>query len=410
MSNIVNLNLGITSITSKSGLDSDIGQNWIPNSNNFTASNWGCDTGVTLTLDPTIKDPFGGTQSVWKIVAPAILKGCVGILSTPLVTGVPIAGSTWVYTTGGLQLCSNAANVNSNNNSCITPVANTWTRMLITNTGGPNPLANTKGNYVYSPSGSGTWWEYNPVLEAGKQTSASQLINNTNSSITTDIPVNQIPTLEVLKNLQVEDLNDGCLQAASHVVTSTGTPCGSGGGGMTWPAGGAGIPNYNGASGWGASYNAGNPIPASFISTLNQNTSGTAGNLSGTPALPNGTTATTQAAADNSTKLATTAYADRAAGLGVTGGSVTIAGGTLAGTTCSGTATATDTGITTSGAYSRVIVSYTGDPSALVGWGSTGGMEFKAWPTASNTITYRICNVTASPITYSSITFGLGAN
>jgi hypothetical protein len=40
------------------------------------------------------------------------------------------------------------------------------------------------------------------------------------------------------------------------------------------------------------------------------NTSGTAANLSGTPALPNGTTGTTQSQADNSTKLATTAYAD----------------------------------------------------------------------------------------------------
>jgi hypothetical protein len=40
------------------------------------------------------------------------------------------------------------------------------------------------------------------------------------------------------------------------------------------------------------------------------NTSGTALNLSGTPALPNGTTATTQSVNDNSTKLATTAYAD----------------------------------------------------------------------------------------------------
>lgn len=43
---------------------------------------------------------------------------------------------------------------------------------------------------------------------------------------------------------------------------------------------------------------------------LNQNTTGTAGNLSGTPALPNGTTATTQSQADNSTKLSTTAYVD----------------------------------------------------------------------------------------------------
>lgn len=47
--------------------------------------------------------------------------------------------------------------------------------------------------------------------------------------------------------------------------------------------------------------------------TLNQNTSGTAANLSGTPALPDGTTATTQAAGDSTTKLATTAYAKAAA-------------------------------------------------------------------------------------------------
>jgi hypothetical protein len=44
--------------------------------------------------------------------------------------------------------------------------------------------------------------------------------------------------------------------------------------------------------------------------TLNQNTTGTAANLSGTPALPTGTTATTPSAGDNSTKLATTAYID----------------------------------------------------------------------------------------------------
>lgn len=50
--------------------------------------------------------------------------------------------------------------------------------------------------------------------------------------------------------------------------------------------------------------------------TFNQNTSGTAAGLSGTPALPNGTTATTQTASDNSTKIATTAYVDAAASAG----------------------------------------------------------------------------------------------
>lgn len=54
-------------------------------------------------------------------------------------------------------------------------------------------------------------------------------------------------------------------------------------------------------------------LVAADVPTLNQNTTGTAANLSGTPALPNGTTGTTQSAADNSTKLATTAYTDAAA-------------------------------------------------------------------------------------------------
>jgi hypothetical protein len=51
--------------------------------------------------------------------------------------------------------------------------------------------------------------------------------------------------------------------------------------------------------------------------TLNQNTTGTAANLSGTPALPNGATATTQTTGDNTTKLATDAFVLANAGSGV---------------------------------------------------------------------------------------------
>ena len=47
------------------------------------------------------------------------------------------------------------------------------------------------------------------------------------------------------------------------------------------------------------------------VAKVNSNITGTAANLSGTPALPNGTTATTQSADDNSSKLATTAYVQR---------------------------------------------------------------------------------------------------
>lgn len=64
--------------------------------------------------------------------------------------------------------------------------------------------------------------------------------------------------------------------------------------------------------------------------TLNQNTTGTSSNLSGTPPLPNGTTATTQSPGDNTTKLATTAFviANGGGGSGtVTSVSVTTANG-----------------------------------------------------------------------------------
>jgi hypothetical protein len=65
-------------------------------------------------------------------------------------------------------------------------------------------------------------------------------------------------------------------------------------------------------------------IQVTDVPTLNQSTTGnaltatTAANLSGTPALPNGTTATTQAPLDNSTKLDTTAYANAAVGVETT--------------------------------------------------------------------------------------------
>jgi hypothetical protein len=48
------------------------------------------------------------------------------------------------------------------------------------------------------------------------------------------------------------------------------------------------------------------------VAKVNSNITGTAANLSGTPALPNGTTATTQSIGDNSSKVATTAFVQNA--------------------------------------------------------------------------------------------------
>ena len=59
--------------------------------------------------------------------------------------------------------------------------------------------------------------------------------------------------------------------------------------------------------------------------TITGSVSGTATNLSGTPALPDGTTATTQGAGDNSTKLATTAYVDAKVTDAITDGTTNLA-------------------------------------------------------------------------------------
>jgi hypothetical protein len=60
--------------------------------------------------------------------------------------------------------------------------------------------------------------------------------------------------------------------------------------------------------------------PATQVAKVNSDITGKAANLSGTPALPNGTTATTPGAGDNSNKLATTAFVTtNFAGMSVTG-------------------------------------------------------------------------------------------
>jgi hypothetical protein len=97
---------------------------------------------------------------------------------------------------------------------------------------------------------------------------------------------------------------------------------------------------------------------------------------------------------------------------GITSGALSIADTTVAVTgatqganSCSSATTVTISGLTTS---MVVLPGYSASPAALTGWGSTGGVVFQAWPSAANTLSWIVCNQTASGITYSSITFNLG--
>jgi hypothetical protein len=85
---------------------------------------------------------------------------------------------------------------------------------------------------------------------------------------------------------------------------------------------------------------------------------------------------------------------------------VAVTGATQNANTCSSATTATMTGLTTA---MVVISGYSTSPSAATGWGSTGGMVFQGWPSAANTLSWIVCNQTASNITYSSIIFNVGA-
>jgi hypothetical protein len=100
-------------------------------------------------------------------------------------------------------------------------------------------------------------------------------------------------------------------------------------------------------------------LVAADVPTLNQNTSGTAANLSGTPALPNGTTATTQSAGDTSTKIATDAFV--------------MGQGFVTATTAPVTSVFTRTGAVVAGAndYASVASLTLGDGSgAFIGFGT----------------------------------------
>lgn len=125
-------------------------------------------------------------------------------------------------------------------------------------------------------------------------------------------------------------------------------------------------------------------VPSLIVSGISSSTS---------PVCPNGTNGSL-----------TTAGCSGASG--VTNISITVTGGTQGANSCTSAATATMTGLTTG---MVVLPGYGASPAALTGWGSSGGMVFDAWASASNTVSWIACNQTTGSITYSGITFIVGA-
>jgi len=124
----------------------------------------------------------------------------------------------------------------------------------------------------------------------------------------------------------------------------------------------------------------------------------TAANLSGTPALPNGTTATTQTLADNTTKIATDAFVLANAGgsaTSITPGTTTVVGATApclisnSTSTTMGCAATNATVLADIAANTTFTVAGTGcTPSAHTGGPFAGTVTLASGPCTSITITF----------------------
>ena len=80
--------------------------------------------------------------------------------------------------------------------------------------------------------------------------------------------------------------------------------------------------------------------------------------------------------------------------------------------TCTTPATVTMTGLAApSGATpgSTFTVAYEGNPNAITGWGSSGGLSLKVWVSATSTASWSVCDVTGSDITPGALKVDVGA-
>jgi hypothetical protein len=92
-------------------------------------------------------------------------------------------------------------------------------------------------------------------------------------------------------------------------------------------------------------------------------------------------------------------------GAGITNTTTAVTSATQNAGTCSSATTQTVTGLATTNV---VVPGYSTDPTGIAGWGSSGGMVFNAWPSAANTMSWKVCNPTTANITFGSITFNVG--
>jgi hypothetical protein len=148
----------------------------------------------------------------------------------------------------------------------------------------------------------------------------------------------------------------------------------------------------NGACGGSGTVNSGTANQLAYYA-------GTGTAVSGTNAIPNGTTATTQSAASNDTKVATNAYVD---GHYIANGTSAMGTSAISSGTCATVVTTSATGTATT---DTIIYTPNADPTGVTGYAvsATGSLYIWAYPTTNN-VNFKVCNNTAGSLTPSALT------
>lgn len=134
------------------------------------------------------------------------------------------------------------------------------------------------------------------------------------------------------------------------------------------------------------------------VPTWNQNTTGTAANLTAAAALPNGTSATTQTAGDNTTKLATDAFVLANSVQGICKGTISLPTAAIASGSYALATPATCAGLLST---DNILLTFNGSPLAINGYmpNSSGQLlTIYVWPTSA-AINVAVGNSNGSPVT-----------
>jgi hypothetical protein len=176
---------------------------------------------------------------------------------------------------------------------------------------------------VVATTGDYTQTQISAGAIANSTTATTQAALSNDTKVATDAYVDSAVAVETARATTAEATKQATLTGVG-IARNTGACTELSGDVTTSGSNAASVVKVNGAavpaSKTIVGTNSSSQIVDASSATLSNNTTGTAANLSGTPALPNGTTATTQSALDGSTQIATDAYADAEAAQNISTG------------------------------------------------------------------------------------------